>query len=152
MKKLMARLLLVVLCAMALVSCSEDAEKSSGEETAAENQTSQVQTEQPKPVAPGIEAPEGWPADVPTPETGEFLWGDWAPDRSFYTVDIRYSQAEIDAYAQRLQDAGFAKQDTDKYGEIYGDAGVYANNKWEIVVGDEGVNGDYTYMSLYPVE
>jgi hypothetical protein len=85
--------------------------------------------------------------------TGEFLWGDWMPaEPRFYTVDIRYTQAEIDAYAERLQDAGFVKTDTDKYEKIYGDAGVYANEKWEIVLGDEGVNGDYTYMSLYPIE
>ncbi|HHT15109.1 MAG TPA: hypothetical protein GXZ86_04450 [Clostridiales bacterium] len=105
-----------------------------------------------KNLVPGIQGPEGWPEDVPTPITGEFLWGDWAPDHSFYTVDIRYTQTEIDAYAERLQDAEFIKIDTDKYEEIYGDAGVYANKKWEIVLGDEGVNGDYTYMSLYPIE
>ena len=103
-------------------------------------------------LAPGIQGPEGWPEDVPTPLTGEFLWGDWAPDWSFYTVDIRYAQDEVDAYAERLQDAGFSKIDTDKYEDIYGDAGVYANDKWEIVLGDEGVNGDYTYMSFYPVK
>ena len=116
--------------------------------------TESVKTEEPTKIslAPGIQGPEGWPEDVPTPLTGDFLWGDWAPDKSFYTVDIRYTQAEIDAYAERLQDAGFSKIDTDKYEDIYGDAGVYANDKWEIVLGDEGVNGDYTYMSLYPID
>lgn len=49
----------------------------------------------------------------------------------------------------RMQDSA---KDTDKYENIYGDAGVYANDKWEIVLGDEGVNGDYTYMSLYPIK
>ncbi|NLK01926.1 MAG: hypothetical protein GX314_02515 [Clostridiaceae bacterium] len=103
-------------------------------------------------LTPGIKGPEGWPEDVPTPMTGEFLWSDWAPDQSFYTVDIRYMQAEIDAYAERLQDAEFSKKDTEKYKKVYGDAGVYANDKWEIVLGDEGVNGDYTYISIYPIK
>ncbi len=129
MKKTIVILLLVIFCALAFAACATEAKPS-----------------------PGIQGPEGWPEEVPTPLTGEFLWGDWTPDKSFYTVDIRYTQAEIDAYAKRLQDAGFKKKDTDKYKNIYGDAGVYANDKWEIVLGDEGVNGDYTYMSLYPRE
>ncbi len=132
-------ILLIIFSLTALVSCG------SGNETS-ETKTVEINIE------PGIQAPEGWPEDVPTPMEGEFLWGDWAPDQSFYTVDIRYMQAEIDAYAERLQDAGFGKKDTDKYKDIYGDAGVYANDKWEIVLGDEGVNGDYTYMSLYPIK
>ena len=133
MRKTIGLLLVTMLCALVFSSCA------GLEETTVKN------------LEPGIQGPEGWPEDVPTPLTGEFLWGDWAPDRSFYTVDIRYTQAEVDAYAQRLQDAGFIKTDTDKYEYIYGDAGVYANDKWEIVLGDEGVNGDYTYMSLYPI-
>jgi hypothetical protein len=176
MKKTIGRLLLVILCAAVLTSCAQEATPSpEGEATVeskateikpAENEPTEIKTPEvtstPEPeetaeptkksLEPGIQGPEGWPEDVPTPLTGEFLWGDWAPDKSFYTVDIRYMQAEIDAYAERLQDAGFNKIDTDKYANIYGDAGVYANEKWEIVLGDEGVNGDFTYMSLYPIE
>ena len=137
MKKMIAILLVAMLCASAFSSYAK--EEKPGETTV-------------ESLAPGIQGPEGWPEDVPTPLTGEFLWGDWAPDWSFYTVDIRYAQDEVDAYAERLQDAGFSKIDTDKYEDIYGDAGVYANDKWEIVLGDEGVNGDYTYMSFYPVK
>ncbi|NLV73681.1 MAG: hypothetical protein GXY52_03200 [Chloroflexi bacterium] len=180
MKKTIVRLLLVMLCAAALTACAQQATPLPKEEATVESkateakpaetkmpatETPEAKTEE-KPTAepekteeskqvilePGIQGPEGWPEDVPTPLTGEFLWGDWAPDQSFYTVDIRYTQAEIDAYAKRLQDAGFTKIDTDKYEDIYGDAGVYANDNWEIVLGDEGVNGDYTYMSLYPVK
>ncbi len=87
MKKTIVILLLVIFCALAFAACATEAKPS-----------------------PGIQGPEGWPEEVPTPLTGEFLWGDWTPDKSFYTVDIRYTQAEIDAYAKRLQDAGFKKK------------------------------------------
>lgn len=90
-------ILLIILGLAALTSCG------SGNET---GETKTAETS----IAPGIQAPEGWPEDVPTPEAGEFIWGDWSPDQSFYTVDIRYTQAEIDAYAERLQDAGFSKR------------------------------------------
>ena len=149
--KTTGKLLLLILCAAMLAACTAEAKPQPKEEAATESKAAEQSAE--KVLEPGIEGPEGWPEDVPTPMTGEFLWGDWMPaEPRFYTVDIRYTQAEIDAYAERLQDAGFVKTDTDKYEKIYGDAGVYANEKWEIVLGDEGVNGDYTYMSLYPVE
>lgn len=149
--KTTGKLLLIILCAAMLAACTAEAKPQPKEEAAAESKAAEQPAE--KVLEPGIDGPEGWPEDVPTPMTGEFLWGDWMPaEPRFYTVDIRYTQAEIDAYAERLQDAGFVKTDTDKYEKIYGDAGVYANEKWEIVLGDEGVNGDYTYMSLYPVE
>ncbi len=102
-------------------------------------------------VEPGVEAPEGWPEDVPTPDVGEFLWGDWSEGGEMYTVDIKYAQEDIDNYKAKLQNAGFAKIDTDKYVDIYGDAEVFANAMFEVVVGDEGVNGDYTYISIYPI-
>ncbi len=166
MKKTIGRLLLVILCAAVLTSCAQEATPSPKGEATVESKATEIKTPEstatPEPeetaeptkksLEPGIQGPEGWPEDVPTPLTGEFLWGDWAPDKSFYTVDIRYVQTEIDAYAERLQEAGFNKIDTDKYANIYGDAGVYANDKWEIVLGDEGVNGDFTYMSLYPIQ
>jgi len=149
--KTTGKLLLLILCAAMLAACTAEAKPQPKEEAAAESKAAEQPAE--KVLEPGIDGPEGWPEDVPTPMTGEFLWGDWMPaEPRFYTVDIRYTQAEIDAYAERLQDAGFVKTDTDKYEKIYGDAGVYANEKWEIVLGDEGVNGDYTYMSLYPIE
>jgi hypothetical protein len=149
--KTTGKLLLLILCAAMLAACTAEAKPQPKEEAATESKAAEQSAE--KVLEPGIEGPEGWPEDVPTPMTGEFLWGDWMPaEPRFYTVDIRYTQAEIDAYAERLQDAGFVKTDTDKYEKIYGDAGVYANEKWEIVLGDEGVNGDYTYMSLYPIE
>ncbi len=149
--KTTGKLLLIILCAAMLAACTAEAKPQPKEEAAAESKAAEQPAE--KVLEPGIDGPEGWPEDVPTPMTGEFLWGDWMPaEPRFYTVDIRYTQAEIDAYAERLQDAGFVKTDTDKYEKIYGDAGVYANEKWEIVLGDEGVNGDYTYMSLYPIE
>ena len=149
--KTTGKLLLIILCAAMLAACTAEAKPQPKEEAAAESKAAEQPAE--KVLEPGIDGPEGWPEDVPTPMTGEFLWGDWMPaEPRFYTVDIRYTQAEIDAYAERLQDAGFVKTDTDKYEKIYGDAGVYANDKWEIVLGDEGVNGDYTYMSLYPIE
>ena len=149
--KTTGKLLLIILCAAMLAACTAEAKPQPKEEAATESKAAEQSAE--KVLEPGIEGPEGWPEDVPTPMTGEFLWGDWMPaEPRFYTVDIRYTQAEIDAYAERLQDAGFVKTDTDKYEKIYGDAGVYANEKWEIVLGDEGVNGDYTYMSLYPIE
>ncbi len=155
MKKLIARLLLVAFCVMPLMSCSEDAEESSGGETTTKSQT---QVNDPSPtkseesVAPGIEAPEGWPKDVPTPLTGEVLFAEWMPDGSFYTVDIRYSQAEIDAYGERLQDAGFIKVETDKYEGIYGDSTAYVNDKWEVVLADEVTVRDYTFIGIHPVE
>lgn len=149
--KTTGKLLLLILCAAMLAACTAEAKPQPKEEAATESKAAEQPAE--KVLEPGIDGPEGWPEDVPTPMTGEFLWGDWMPaEPRFYTVDIRYTQAEIDAYAERLQDAGFVKTDTDKYEKIYGDAGVYANEKWEIVLGDEGVNGDYTYMSLYPIE
>ncbi|MGI6607879.1 MAG: hypothetical protein ACOX1F_02690 [Erysipelotrichaceae bacterium] len=142
MKKLLTVFFVAMFCLTSLSACKDDKPEDN-------NQNNVI--EPGKELEDGILPPEGWPEDVPTPMTGEFIWGDWTPDNSFYTVDIIYTQEDIDDYVQRLETAGFYKLETDKYKDIYGDAAVYANDRWEIVVGEEGANGDYTYISIYPV-
>ncbi|MGI6072243.1 MAG: hypothetical protein ACOX75_04440 [Lachnospiraceae bacterium] len=150
MKKTIIGLLLLVFCVTILASCAKKEKPVPYDETKTESQETEPAETTKKDLEPGIEGPEGWPEDVPTPVTGEFLGGGGEPDVA-YTADIIYTQEDIDAYAERLQDAGFKKIDTDKYGEA--DFGkVYANDKWEIILGDEGVSGSCTFINLYAIK
>jgi hypothetical protein len=100
---------------------------------------------------PGIPAPDGWPKDIPTPTDGEIIGGGWAPDKSFYTTDIIYKQADIDAYGERLESYGFGKQAQHKYGEDWPDATVYSNGRWDVIVAEENETFDYSYVNFYPL-
>ncbi|MGI6072242.1 MAG: hypothetical protein ACOX75_04435 [Lachnospiraceae bacterium] len=151
MKKTIVGLLLLVFCVTILASCAKKEKPVPYDETKTESQETEPAETLKKDLEPGIEGPEGWPEDVPTPVTGEFMGGAWSPDMNVYTVDIIYTQEDIDAYAERLQDAGFKKTDTDKYGGA-DFCKAYANDKWEILLADEGVNGDYTFIDLYPIK
>ena len=107
---------------------------------------------QPKPdPEPGIPAPVGWPKDIPTPASGEIMVGGWAPDRSFYTTDIVYKQADIDAYGERLESYGFKKQNNHKYGQDWPDATVYSDGRWDVIVAEENDVFDYSYVNFYPL-
>ncbi|MGI6315217.1 MAG: hypothetical protein ACOX17_00850 [Christensenellales bacterium] len=111
-------------------------------------------TEEPLPTPdpePGIPAPAGWPEDIPTPATGEILGGGWAPDRSFYTTDIVYKQADIDAYGRRLESYGFLRQEEHDYGNMWPDATVYSNGQWDVLVAEENDTFEYSYVNFYPL-
>ncbi|HHU53603.1 MAG TPA: hypothetical protein GXZ43_05960 [Clostridiaceae bacterium] len=99
---------------------------------------------------PGVPAPDVWPKDVPTPVNGEILGGGWI-QRIFYTADIVYKQADIDAYGKRLESFGFAKQEEHEYGEDWPDATVYSNGQWDVIVAEENEVFDYSYVNVYPL-
>ncbi|MGI6578632.1 MAG: hypothetical protein ACOX3H_00070 [Saccharofermentanales bacterium] len=99
---------------------------------------------------PGVPAPDVWPKDIPTPVNGEILGGGWI-QRIFYTADIVYKQADIDAYGERLESFGFARQEEHEYGEDWPDATVYSNGHWDVIVAEENEVFDYSYVNFYPL-
>jgi len=135
-------------------SVSESVEESKKPEESAkpeESESEPSETEPPVPdPEPGIPAPEGWAKDVPTPVNGEILGGGWI-QRIFYTADIVYKQADIDAYGKRLESFGFAKQEEHEYGEDWPDATVYSNGQWDVLVAEENDVFDYSYVNFYPL-
>jgi hypothetical protein len=126
-KKILTILTILALVLTLVVACDKDPEQpkplpsvdGSKEPDQSEPKPEPSESEkQPKPdPEPGIPAPVGWPKDIPTPASGEIMVGGWAPDRSFYTTDIVYKQADIDAYGERLESYGFKKQNNHKYGQ-----------------------------------
>jgi hypothetical protein len=100
---------------------------------------------------PGIEVPVNWPLEVPSPMTGEVLGCGWSNDKSFCTTDIVYKQEDIDSYGKRLEKAGFKCQEEHKYGEMWPDAKVYSNGKWDVLVAQENDTFDYSYVNFYPL-
>jgi len=178
MKKRMGILLAIMLCAAVFASCAKEAETPAGEEAAAtevivmtaeteaaaeetEDETAgdgaeETATEEPEEpprhgLAPGIEGPEGWPEDIPTPMTGEFFEGVWEDDMRFFMVDIAYTQDDINAYAERLQEAGFQLIEVSPDDD--GVAFILTNDKWRIVLGEEGLVSEVcTYIDLTLIE
>ncbi len=128
------------------VNGSENTEQS--EPTPEPSDSEQPPTPDPE---PGVPAPERWPKEVPTPVNGEILGTGWAPDKSFCTTDIRYKQADIDAYGARLESFGFKKQTEHTYGEMWPDGTVYSNGRWDVIVAKENETFDYSYVNFYPL-
>ncbi len=177
MKKRMGILLAIMLCAAVFASCAKEAETPAGEEAAAtevivmtaeteaaaeetedetagdgaeEAEATEEPEETPRPsLAPGIEGPEDWPEDIPTPMTGEILKDGWYDDMRTYMVDIAYTQDDINAYAERLQEAGFRITETSPEFMV---AFILTNDKWLIEMGDEGMFGDCTFIAITPIE
>ena len=132
---------------------TEAAAEETEDETAgdgAEEAATEEPEETPRPsLAPGIEGPEDWPEDIPTPMTGEFFEGVWEDDMRFFMVDIAYTQDDINAYAERLQEAGFQLIEASPEFMV---AYILANDKWLIEMGDEGMFGDCTFIAITPIE
>ncbi|MGI6315220.1 MAG: hypothetical protein ACOX17_00865 [Christensenellales bacterium] len=116
----------------------------------AEEAATEEPEETPRPsLAPGIEGPEDWPEDIPTPMAGEILEAGWYDDMRNYMVDIAYTQDDINAYAERLQEAGFQLIEASPEFMV---AYILANDKWLIEMGDEGMFGDCTFIAITPIE
>ncbi|MGI6072244.1 MAG: hypothetical protein ACOX75_04445 [Lachnospiraceae bacterium] len=163
MKKTIVGLLLLVFCVTVLASCAKKEKPVPYDETKTESQeTEPVESQEAEPaettkkdLEPGIERPEDWPEDVPTPVTGEFTVNAWIPEMNLHTFDIIYTQKDVDAYAKRLQNAGFKKIDNEKdeLGFYEGlPHNTYTNDKWKIVLGDEIGNGGFSFIDLYPLK
>lgn len=164
MKRIILILLSITLCLTVLTSCGkkdtaleEDVSQSKpAEDKASEDKSDDTQKEEAeKPLTPdpepGIPAPDGWPKEIPTPVNGEIGPNGWAPDRSFYTTDIKYKQADIDAYGKRLESYGFKLQTEHDYKDDWPDATVYSDGRWDITVAEENDTFDYSYVNFFPL-
>ncbi len=160
----MFKKILIFLAVLALVfslaACGKDTQQpepsppasQSVDESEQPDESAEPEQNEPTPdPEPGVPAPNGWPKDIPTPVNGEILGGGWAPDRSFYTTDIVYKQADIDAYGKRLESVGFEKQAEHEYGKDWPGATVYTNGRWDVIVAEENETFDYSYVNFYPL-
>ena len=159
-KKILTILTILALVLTLVVACDKDPEQpkplpsvdGSKEPDQSEPKPEPSESEKPQvpDPEPGVPAPEGWPKDIPTPVSGEILGGGWI-QRIFYTTDIVYKQADIDAYGDRLESYGFKKQKDHKYGKDWPDAQVYSNGQWDVIVAEENDVFDYSYVNFYPL-
>ena len=158
-------ILAVLALVLSLVACGKDpkqpdpapsvSQSDNGSEEPEQSEPAPKPSESEKPPTPdpepGVPAPDVWPKDIPTPVNGEILGCGWAPDRSFYTTDIVYKQADIDAYGKRLESFGFELQKDHKYGEDWPDATVYSDGRWDVIVAEENETFEYSYVNFYPL-